>query len=81
MNQYNSLNVIFSKSQFDKLKLGIKYGTEIALNISTNVVDDSNNENSFPHKLLLNNTQVSKLHKSFENCSLADIKFQPKNRI
>ena len=52
----------------------MKIGTEVTLKISSNVVGDSNDENNFPHKLLLTNTQVSKLHKAFSNGSLADIK-------
>ena len=44
------------------------------MKISSNVVDDSNNENNFPHKLLLTNKQVSKLRKAFANNSLANIK-------
>ena len=39
-----------------------------------NVVDDSNDENNFPHKLLLTNTQVSKLHEALANNSSANIK-------
>ena len=35
---------------------------------------DSNDEISFPHKSLLTNTQVSKIHKAFSNGSLANIK-------
>ena len=37
-------------------------------------VDDSNEENNFLHKLLLTNTQVSKLRKTFPNDSSANIK-------
>ena len=33
-----------------------------------------NDENNFPHKLLLTNTQVSKFCKAFANNSLANIK-------
>ena len=61
MTQYNNLNVKLSNSRLNKLKLGIKNGTEVTLKISSNVVGDSNDENNFPHKLLLTNTQVSKL--------------------
>ena len=39
-----------------------------------NVVDDSNDENDIPHKLLLTNTQVPKLRKAFGNNSSANIK-------
>ena len=35
---------------------------------------DSNDENNFPHKLLLTNTQVSRLRKVFSNGSSANIK-------
>ena len=56
MTQYNILNVKLSVSQLNKLKLGIKNGTEIALKISSNVVGDSKDENSFPHKFLITNT-------------------------
>ena len=59
MTQYPSLNV----------KLILKN-----LKISSNVVDDSNDENEFPHKLLFTITQFSKRHKAFVNGSSANIK-------
>ena len=49
MTQY-VLNVKLSNSQL-KLKSAIKIRTEIILNLSANVVRDSNNENNFLHKL------------------------------
>ena len=61
MTQYNTLNINLSNSQPNKLKSGIKDGTEVTLKISSNVAGDSNDENNFPHQLLLTNTQVSKL--------------------
>ena len=57
--------------QFNKLNSGTKNGTNVT---SSNVVGDSNYENSCPHKLLLTNTQVSKLRKAFGNGSSANIK-------
>ena len=63
-----------SNSQLNKLKSGIKSGTAVPLKISSNVVGDSNDENNLPHKLLLTNTQVSKLRKAFSNNSSANIK-------
>ena len=36
---------------------------------------ESNDETNFPHKLLLTNTQVSKIRKAFSNGSSANIKF------
>ena len=61
MTQYKNLKVKMSNSQLIKLKLGVKNGTDITLKISSNVVEDSNNETHFPYKLLLTNRQVSKL--------------------
>ena len=74
MTQYKALNVKLSNSQLNKLKLGIKIGTEVTLKISSNVFGESNDETNFQHKLLLTNTQVSKLRKAFENGSSANIK-------
>ena len=74
MTQYNTLNVKLSNSQLSKLKLGIKNSTEGTLKTSSNVVGDSNDENNFPHKFVLTNTQVSKLRKALVNNSSADIK-------
>ena len=66
--QYNTLNVKLPNSKLNKLKSGIKNSTEVALNLSLNVVGSSN-------KLLLTITQVSKLCKAFANGSSANIKF------
>ena len=44
------------------------------MKLSSNVVGDSNDENKFPYKLLLINTQVLWLRKSFGNGSSANIK-------
>ena len=60
--------------QLNKFKSGIKNGTEVTLKIYSNVFGESNDENNFPHKLLLSNTQVSKLGKTFANNSSANIK-------
>ena len=66
-----------SNSQLNKLKPGIKNGTEVTLKISSNVVGDSNDENNFLHKLLLTNSinsQGSRIRKIFANGSSANIK-------
>ena len=44
------------------------------MKILSNVAGDSNDENNFLHGLLLTNTQLSKLRKSFANGSSANIK-------
>ena len=74
MTQCNTLNVKLSNSHLHKLKSGIENGIKVTLKISSNAFGDSNDKNNFPHKLLLTNTQVSKLHKAFANASSANIK-------
>ena len=54
-------------------KSGIKNGIEVTLKISSKVFGDSNGENNFLHKLLLTNTQVSKIHKAYANNSSDNI--------
>ena len=43
-------------------------------NFLSNVIGDSNDGNSFLHKLLLTNTQVSRLRKASPNVSSVNIK-------
>ena len=70
-----------SNSQLNKLRLDIKNGTEVTLNASSNVVDDSNDENNILHKLLLTNTQVLRICRAFENNSSININYQKLNCI
>ena len=58
MTQYNTLNIKLSNSELNKLKSGIKNGSEVTLEISSDVFGDSDYEKNFPHKLLLTNAQV-----------------------
>ena len=74
MNQYHTLNGKLSNSQLNKIKSGIKNGTEVTLNISSNAIGNSNDEYNFPYKSLLSNDQVSRLRKAFANGSSANIK-------
>ena len=46
----------------------------MTLNLSLNVIGNSNDDYNFPHKLLLTNTQVLQLHKAFVNNSSVNIK-------
>ena len=71
MTQYNTLNVKLSNSQLNKLKSGIKNDTKVNLKLSSIVAGGSNDQNDFPHKLLLTNTQVSKLCNSSANIKLS----------
>ena len=73
MTQYNTSNLKLSNWQLDKLKSGIKNGTEVTLNLLSNAVSNCNGETSFPNKWLLTNTQDSGLHKAFANGSSANI--------
>ena len=74
MTHYNTLNVKLPNSQLNKLKSAIKNGTKVTLNLSSNIVGDSNDENNFPHKSLLTNTKVSKLRKAFTKNFSVNIK-------
>ena len=61
-------------SQLSKLKSGIKNGTEVTLNLSSNFTRKFNDETNFPHQILLTDTQVLKICKAFANNSSANIK-------
>ena len=63
-----------SNSELNKLKSGMKNGTEVTLKLSSNIVGDSNDENKFPHQISFTNTQVSKLRKAFTNGSSTNIR-------
>ena len=68
MIQYNTLNlklVKLSNSQLNKLEFAIKNGTEVTLDLSSNLIGNCNDETNFPHKVLLTDTQVSKNHKAW----------------
>ena len=80
MTQYNNWNLKLSNSQLNKLKSAIKYGTEVTLNLSSNLIGSSNDETNYPQKSLLTNTQVSKIRKAFANGSPANTKF-PKTQL
>ena len=58
MTEYKTLNEKLSNSQLNNVKSGVKNGTEVTLKLSPNIIGDSNDENNFPYKLLLSNTQV-----------------------
>ena len=63
MTQYNILNLKLSNLQINKLKSGIKNGTEVTFRISLNFVGDSNDEKSFLIKL--SKTQFYKITQSW----------------
>ena len=53
----------------------MKNGYEVTLNVSSNVIGNSNDETNFPHKLLLTDTQVTKTRNAFANGSSVNVKF------
>ena len=73
MTKYNTLNIKLSHSSLKKLKSASKNGN-VTLNLSSNLLGNSNETNFLP-KLLLTDTQVSKICKAFANDSSANIKF------
>ena len=73
MTQNNTFNVKLSNSQLKKLKSATKNVTKVTLNLSSNFIESSNDETNFSHKLLLTNTQVSKIRKPFTIVSSANI--------
>ena len=54
MTQYNSLNLKLSNSQLNKLKSAIKNETEVVLRLSSNMVENSDDDTNFPHKFFIN---------------------------
>ena len=52
-------------SQLNKLKLGIINSAKVTWNLSSNMICDTNKDISFPHKLLLTDTQILRLQKAF----------------
>ena len=74
MNQYSTVNLKLLNLELSKLKSRIRTGTDSSLKLSSNAVGESNDETHFPHKLLLTNTQASKICKAFADGSSANIK-------
>ena len=69
-----NITLKLSTSQLNELKSGIKNVTEVTLKLLLKIVVDSNDENNFTHRILLTNTQVSRLRKAFaDNIKLSNI--------
>ena len=67
ISHYSTLNVKLNNSELNKLKREIKNGTEATLNLSSNLSGNVIDETNFPYKILLTDTQVSKICKVFAN--------------
>ena len=59
-----------SNSQLNNLKSAIKNETEVNLNLSSNLIENSYGETNIPHKLLLFDKQVSKIRKAFGSANI-----------
>lgn len=63
-----------SNKQLNELKPRVKHGTDVNLNVSSNLNCNSNDKTNCVHQLLLTNTQVLRIYRTFTNNSLSDIK-------
>ena len=70
------MNAKLSSSQLNKLKSAIKNETDVVLRLPSNNSTElhSDDKTNFPHELLLTNTQVANLRKTFAKNTLKDIK-------
>ena len=64
-----------SNSKINKFKSGIKNNTQVTINLSSNVIGESNDETNFPYELFLTIAQVSEICKALANGSSGNIKF------
>ena len=55
------------------IKIKNKYCAKVTLNLSSNVIGNSNDKTNFPHKFLLTDRQDFRLRKAFVNNSSANI--------
>ena len=53
MTEYSTLNIKMCNLRINILKSGIKSVTEATLNLSWNLIGNSNGETNFPHQLLV----------------------------
>ena len=67
ITQNSKLNVKLSNSQLNKLKSRLKNGTEVTLNLSSNLTRNFIDKTNFPHKTLLNHAQAAKIREAFAN--------------
>ena len=74
MTQYNSLNVKLLNSQLNKLKSAIQNETDVILRLSSNMINNSDDETNFSDKLLLTNRKVTNLCRAFAKHTSTDIK-------
>ena len=63
------MNLKFSNSQLNKLQSVIKNCPELFLKLLSNAISNSVDETTFPHRLLLTNTQTLRIRKVFINNS------------
>ena len=80
MTKYNGVNVKLTNSQLNPLKSTKKNSAKVLLRLSSNMIDNSNDETNFVHKLLLTDRQVTSFPNAFANSWSADVELS-KNQI
>ena len=65
--QYNSVKCKIINFQVNKLKSAIKNATEVTLKLSSNMICYFNDETNSLHKSPLNDSQISKIRRTFAN--------------
>ena len=61
------------------MKSAIKNESEVVLRLLSNMIDNSDDETNFPHKLLLTNRQVANLCKALANYFQQTLDYQKLN--
>ena len=74
MTKHNTWKLKSSHSKLKKLKSKIKIGTKVTLNLLSKLIGNYNDDTNFPHKLLLTDTQDSRVRKVFASYSSANKK-------
>ena len=74
MTHNNTLNVKLSNSKLNAWQSGMKNDTQVILNLSSSVIDDSDHETNFQYKLGLTDPQVLRFRKTFASNSSANRK-------
>ena len=80
MTKYNGVNVKLTNSQLNPLISTKKNSAKVLLRLSSNMIDNSNDETNFVHKLLLTDRQVTSFPNAFANNWCADVELS-KNQI
>ena len=81
MTQYNNIDTKLSSLQLDKLKSATKIAIKVIPRLSSNIICNATYVSAFPHKLLINGKQISKICKAFAYNSSANINLRIKSLL